>query len=131
MERRYSNVPAHAAGAKLSRSALQVLIAIGACADGDGNAFPGYTFLAEQTGITRRNIRRAVDELVRAGILNCEARRRTENTRAATSNLYRICYEAVSSPVMTPPVISSDDTLSSAAMTPPVISGDDTPCHQR
>jgi hypothetical protein len=130
MKGRFARVPPQAAAAhKLGAPALRVLIAISAYADANGRAYPSLKRIARETGISRRNLPRAIRALVSAGLMRSENRR--DEAGDAASNYYYLVYPAnVSSRGMTP-VAVHDDTVVSLAMTRGVIPGEDRTAQNR
>ncbi|WP_231493700.1 helix-turn-helix domain-containing protein [Alicyclobacillus macrosporangiidus] len=66
-------------------------------ADGDGQCFPGYGTMAKEVGFSKSTVRRAVDELIAAGLLVKEVRGRKESGEYF-SNLYTIVHPADADP---------------------------------
>ncbi len=71
----------------LGEAAIKVAVALLDKVDCDGSCFPSYKTIGEVTGLSKASIQRGVRTLVKAGILEFEARN-TENGRQ-TSNTYK------------------------------------------
>src|SRR5262249_51219896 len=84
--------PVWIAGLGLSRNALRVLIVLASYADPvSGEAYPSLKTIAELSGLDRRDVRRAVDELTKGGLLTCQ--RRFDEAGDLTSTLYRVTIQ--------------------------------------
>ena len=93
MSDRFSRVPVQVLRAKVSPSAVLLLVAIGSYADKTGLAFPSMSKLAGKTGFARKNIPRLLDVLEAADLLRRE-RQKDEYGRPAIT-AYRLIYRDV------------------------------------
>ena len=110
MNRPYCKVPTRAASADLSAAALRVLIYLYACANDDtGQCFPTKKTIARETGLNSRTVRRAIEELEAAELIQTE--HRLDAAGDPTSNLYtvRLRPRVVA---QTPPPHDADATTS-------------------
>ncbi|MEJ0068331.1 MAG: helix-turn-helix domain-containing protein [Pseudomonadota bacterium] len=88
---RFARVPVRAASAPLTLTALRVLIALGAHAGRDGQAWPSLSTLSLRTGVDRRKISTATAELEHAGFIRRSRRKADHGDH--TSTLYEMVYE--------------------------------------
>lgn len=72
--------------ADLSHRAKAVLFYLKDHADSEGKCWPGIRTIAGDLGLSRSTVKRALGELVEAGVIAKEARRRENG--GYTSNLY-------------------------------------------
>ncbi|WAH39482.1 helix-turn-helix domain-containing protein [Alicyclobacillus dauci] len=91
-------------------------------ADSDGQSFPGYGTIATEVGFSKSTVRRAVDDLITAGLLIKETRGRKENGEFYP-NLYTIIHpmDAVSEEVCSDRPYPPEGMLSQDI---PMVSGD-------
>lgn len=75
---------------ELGTAAAMVAQQIGRLANGDGMAWPSMRYLMERTGLGETSVRRGIQRLAEAGLL--EVQRRTGRTGVNTSNLYKLLF---------------------------------------
>ena len=93
-------------GAIPSPTAAHVLIVLANYADGDNVAWPGQRSIAARVMRSDRQVRRALDELERAGLISVESRRRKNGSW--TSNRYKLHLDARANPSDTDVLRPSD-----------------------
>jgi len=72
----------------LSHRARAVYMYLKDHADSEGRCWPGIRTIAAELGLSRSTVKRALDDLCRAGLLSKEPRWRENGS--LTSNLYRL-----------------------------------------
>ena len=85
---------------RVSSTAVYVALALGEYANASGECFPTYKTLGDKLGLHRNTVRRAVTELVEAGEVKVEHRRRTAGkggevapgSKPSTSNLITLLW---------------------------------------
>lgn len=73
---------------ELSHRARTVYMYLKDHADKNGQCWPGIRTIAAELGISRSTVKRALDDLCRAGLITRESRWRENGS--LTSNLYRL-----------------------------------------
>lgn len=81
-------IMAWAVDTKLPQAQKLVLLLLAHYSDKDMTCYPGQTRLADQAGMSDRNVRRAVSELEAKGLIYRQKRFRKDGTR--TSDLYHL-----------------------------------------
>ena len=74
--------------ADLSHRAKAVLFYLKDHADSEGKCWPGIRTIAGDLGLSKSTVKRALDDLVRAGVV--EREKRWRGNGSLSSNLYRI-----------------------------------------
>ena len=85
---------------RVSPTAVAVALALGEYANASGECFPTYKTLGQKTKLHRNTVRKAVTELVEAGLVEVEHRRRTAGkggevspgSKPSTSNLITLLW---------------------------------------
>jgi hypothetical protein len=90
-DKRFAKVPSRAARMNLTARDFRVFVAIGAYADASGQAFPSVATISADTGINRRHVFYAINNLRKSGLL-LTARRRDDSGDWG-STLYTIIHD--------------------------------------
>ncbi len=77
--------------ADLSHRAKAVLLYLKDYADSEGKCWPGIRTIAGDSGLSRSTVKRTLDDLVRAGVM--EKERRWRGNGSLSSNLYRVKFK--------------------------------------
>src|SRR5260221_13130298 len=113
MSGQFSRLPPRAAGDRaLSLTDLRVLVALGQHIDATGTGYPGLKLLSKLTGIHRRNVQAATDNLEAKGYIR---RERTRRGAGYGRTYYTVVFEAEDSP----PEEGQGSVPTHATQTPP------------
>ena len=87
----------------LSHRARAVYMYLKDHVDSEGRCRSGIRTIAAELGLSRSTVKRALDELVKAGYITKEARFDEGRNGGQTSNLYTLCTEVSEQPKLTQP----------------------------
>src|SRR5262249_24658479 len=90
-DKRFAKIPARAARMDLTARDFRVLVAIASYADSAGRAFPSVATIAADTGIGRRHVFYAINNLRKSGLLLTDRRR--DESGDWSSTLYTVIPE--------------------------------------
>lgn len=116
----FAMIPSRVAATPLNGCALRVLVAIAMRAAGkDATAWPSLARIAEDTGLDRRHIPRALRQLESAGLI-VRAHRQQGEGRGLASNLYEIVRENNG---VSPKMATGGDTKNGDRVSPKMATG--------
>jgi hypothetical protein len=115
MKKRFAFIPASAARAHELGATAQVYIVITGHADGSRHAFPSIRSIAEETGLHRRTVQRAITTLAAAGLIEIEMR--LDHAGDSDTNLYTVLADPGGAADLPPP--SGSLSATGAADLPP------------